>query len=71
MYLQVTKVKRARADLAGSDDEEGASPAAGAAAAASPAAAAAAGGSGGRKGVPWTQEEHRAFLEGLAQCGKG
>jgi len=25
----------------------------------------------GRKGIPWTQEEHHAFLVGLAQCGKG
>jgi hypothetical protein len=24
-----------------------------------------------RKGVPWTQEEHRLFLLGLAKFGKG
>ncbi|KAL9229705.1 hypothetical protein vseg_005143 [Gypsophila vaccaria] len=24
-----------------------------------------------RKGVPWTEEEHRSFLQGLQNCGKG
>lgn len=30
-----------------------------------------AGGVANRKGVPWTQEEHRLFLLGLSKFGKG